>query len=266
MMKGATEGKGMRCRKNKGEVEGLGRMGGAGKGNPEVGSDIEDRRVRADGVGVSLLNLVGGDEAGVDGIGNEGMRVGGAGLVMDEGGFENPIDAETGERDLEEEAGMMWFSTSGLEMSMTFAVRRAIGSIWNRDATSETLRCKGGNLEVGSVIENGRVGADGVGVSHLEEEAGMMWFLTSGLEMSTTLAVRKAIGSFWNRDATSETLREVVIGAVEVGAREGNLEVGFVIEDGRWKKADLKISSMQEYVSKTLKKRRAGRMWFATSG
>lgn len=36
--------------------------------------------------------------------------------------------------------GRMWFSTSGYEMSMELAVRREIGSIWNRAETSETLR------------------------------------------------------------------------------------------------------------------------------
>lgn len=36
--------------------------------------------------------------------------------------------------------GRMWFSTSGYDMSIAFVVRSEIGSIWNSDDTSDTLR------------------------------------------------------------------------------------------------------------------------------
>lgn len=58
-----------------------------------------------DGGGIGLLELVGGHEAGVDGVGNGGEGVGRAGLVAGGEGFADAVNAGARDGDFEEEGG-----------------------------------------------------------------------------------------------------------------------------------------------------------------
>lgn len=74
---------------------------GTRKRHNEVLSDVKDGRVVD---GISLPELVGGDEAAVDGVCDGGEGVGGARLVVSGDGFPNAVDAGAGDGDFEEEA------------------------------------------------------------------------------------------------------------------------------------------------------------------
>lgn len=71
----------------------------------ELRADGDDGGVGELGPGVGVLNLVGRDNAAVDGGGDGGEGVGGAGLVGDGAGFADAVDAGAADGDLEEELG-----------------------------------------------------------------------------------------------------------------------------------------------------------------
>nr|GMC51485.1 hypothetical protein Iba_chr01cCG6740 [Ipomoea batatas] len=281
---------------------------GTGEGNPKVGSDIEDGRVGADGVGVSLLNLVGGDEAGVDSVGDEGERVGGAGLVVDEGGFEDPVDAGAGERDLEEEAGgedvvldVRIGNVDGVGREegdwVGLEQRRHLGDFkvgvesvadergasvgvgaWFNGGFGDSERDNGEKKEQyperalpghNGVVESEKAATGKQGDEEqllgddLEgEEGDEEQFLGDDLEgeeaenrdedddlmdvechtasssddenrEARRVEVEAENDYQWQTGVTMVNSREVVIGTIEVGAGEGNPEVGSDIEDGR---------------------------------